>query len=55
MMMEQHAKTLETVLKATTPTKSSSIKEQDKDWMEDQKIRAVELEELGEVTEEILQ
>ena len=55
MMMEQHEKTLEKVLSATASTKGNETSKEDKevlvDKMEDQKIKALELEALGEVSE----
>jgi len=58
IMFQQHEKTLERVLNATTPTKDEAKKmesRQEKEElilkMEDQRIKALELEELGEVTE----
>ena len=50
MMMEQREKTLETVLKASSPDKKKTDESQ-RDWLDDSKIRPVELEALGEVSE----
>jgi hypothetical protein len=48
IMMNQHEKTLETVLKAKTP-ESKRTDEVQRDWLEEVKIRPVNLEELEEL------
>ena len=53
-MMQQHERTLLKVLNASSPGKGkekTSIKQDEKDWLEDQKIRVSELERLPEISE----
>ena len=57
MMMEHSERTLERVLTATSPTQEDSkekkkmMKDEEKHWLEDHKIRPVEIEELQRVCE----
>ena len=48
MMMEHQERTLEKVLNATTLMKKES-KDDQKDWIEDQKMKAIDLEEVTDI------